>query len=137
VSKAGSNPFVRIGGSGSLVDFPDPEAGVDARVSIRSRRSENASKTVASLSKFGDAGTGAGEFRAASWALSCSISAVAASRSSWRTDVWLGALGASAVWELEDWLALPLALPLPLPLLLLLPEREPRDDIVAFYWMGW
>jgi hypothetical protein len=78
VSKAGSTPSVRIGGSGSLVDFPDPEAGVDAQVSIQSRRSENASGTVASLSKFGDAG----ESWAASWALSCSISAVAASRSS-------------------------------------------------------
>jgi hypothetical protein len=112
-----------------LVDLPDPEAGVDARVSIRSRRSENASRTVASLSKFGDAGTGAGVSQAASWALSCSISAVAASRSSWRVAVWLGASGASAVWELEDWLALPLPL--------LLPEREPRDDIVVFYWRGW
>ena len=78
----GSFPSVKMGGSSSLVDFPNPEAGVDARVSIRSRRSENASRTVASLSKFGDTGTGAGESRAASWALSCSISAVAATRSS-------------------------------------------------------
>jgi hypothetical protein len=52
VLKAGSIPSVKIGGSSSLVDFPDPEAGVDAQVSIRSRRSEKASRTVASLSKF-------------------------------------------------------------------------------------
>jgi hypothetical protein len=97
VSKAGSTLFVRISGSGSLVDFPNLEAGVDARVSIWFRHLENASKIVASLSKFGDAGTGAGESWAASWALSCSISAVAASRSSWRVAVWLGASGASAV----------------------------------------
>jgi hypothetical protein len=61
VSKAGSTPSVRIGGSGSLVDFPNLEAGVDIQVSIQFRRSENASKTVASLSKFRDAGTRAGE----------------------------------------------------------------------------
>ena len=64
MSKAGFFPSVRIGGSGSLVDFPDPEAGVDAQVFIQSRRSENASRTVASLSKFGFAG--AGESQAAS-----------------------------------------------------------------------
>jgi hypothetical protein len=118
-----------MGRSGSLVGFPNPEAGVDARDSIRSRRSEKASRTVASLSRFGDAGTRAGESRAASWALSCSISAVAASRSSWRVVVGLGVSGSSALWELEDWLALPLPLPLALPL--------PRDDIVAFYWVEW
>jgi hypothetical protein len=41
--------------------------------------------------------------------------------------------GTSAVRELEDWLLLPLTRPRPLPLLLL----EPRDDIVAFYWVEW
>jgi hypothetical protein len=34
------------------VDFPNPEDEVDAQDSIRSRRSENASRIVASLSKF-------------------------------------------------------------------------------------
>ena len=48
------------------MDFPNPVAEVNARVSIRSRRSENASRTVASLSKFGDAGARAGESQAAS-----------------------------------------------------------------------
>jgi hypothetical protein len=59
---------VKIGGSSSLVDFPNPnpKAGVDARVSIQSRRSEKASRTVASLSRFGDVGAGAGESQAAS-----------------------------------------------------------------------
>ena len=60
----GCFPSVRMGGSSSLVAFPDPEAGVDARDSIRSRRSEKASRTVASLSKFGNAR--AGESQAAS-----------------------------------------------------------------------
>jgi hypothetical protein len=82
LSKVGSFPSVRMGGSGSLVGFPNPEAGVNARDSIRSRRSEKASRTVASLSRFRDAGTRAGESQVVSWALSCSISAVTASRSS-------------------------------------------------------
>jgi hypothetical protein len=43
------------------VDFLAPEAGVNARVSIQSRRSENASRIVASLSKFEDTRTRAGE----------------------------------------------------------------------------
>jgi hypothetical protein len=43
--------------------------------------------------------------------------------------------GTSAVWELEDLLLL--LLPLPLLLLAPLVLPEPRDDIVAFYWMGW
>jgi hypothetical protein len=61
VLKARSIPSVKTSGSSSLEDFPNPEAGVDARVSIRSRRSENASRTVASLSKFGDAVARTGE----------------------------------------------------------------------------
>ena len=85
----GSFLSVRMGGSSSLVDFPNLEAGVDAWVSIWSRRSENASRIVASLSKFRDTRTGTGESRAASWALSCSISAVAATRSFWIVVVWL------------------------------------------------
>ena len=43
--------------------------------------------------------------------------------------------GTSAVRELEDLLLL--LLPLPLLLLAPLVLPEPRDDIVAFYWMGW
>jgi hypothetical protein len=54
VSKARSIPSVKIGGSSSLVDFPNPKTGVDMRVSIQSRCSEKASRTVASLSKFKD-----------------------------------------------------------------------------------
>ena len=44
-----------MGGSSSLVAFPNLEAGVDTWDSIRSRRLEKASRTVASLSKFGNA----------------------------------------------------------------------------------
>jgi hypothetical protein len=63
-----------------LRGFPRLEAGVvewDSRLS----RLESASKTVASLSKCRFARTGVGESQAASWALSCSILAVAAARS--------------------------------------------------------
>jgi hypothetical protein len=78
-----------MGGSGSLVDFLalDLEAGVDSRVSTRSRRLENASRTVASLLEFGFAGTRAGESQPASWCSSYSILAIAASRSSQRVVV--------------------------------------------------
>ena len=46
---------IRIGGSSSLVAFPNLEAGVDAQDFIQSRRLEKASKIVASLSKFENA----------------------------------------------------------------------------------
>jgi hypothetical protein len=61
VLKARFTLFVRIGGSSSLVDFPNPEAGVDVQVSIQFRRLKNAFKTVASLFKFKDARTKARE----------------------------------------------------------------------------
>jgi hypothetical protein len=38
VLKARSILSVKIGGSSSLVDFPNPKAGVDTQVSIRSSR---------------------------------------------------------------------------------------------------
>jgi formylmethanofuran dehydrogenase subunit C len=102
VLKARSIPSVRIGGSSSLVDFPDLEVGVDARDSIRSRRLENASRTVASLSKFGVARARAGDSQAANCALSCSISALAAPRSSWRVVVVLdGSVDMSLGFSLE------------------------------------
>jgi hypothetical protein len=57
-----------MGGSSSLVDFlaPDLEARVDSRVSTRSRRLENAFRTVASLLEFGFARTRAGKSQPAS-----------------------------------------------------------------------
>ena len=54
----GCFPSIRMGGSSSLVAFPNLEAGVDVWDSIRSRRSEKASRTVASLFKFRNAGAG-------------------------------------------------------------------------------
>jgi hypothetical protein len=70
--KVGSFPSVKIGGSRSLVDFPRLEAGVVERDSTRSSRLERASRTAASLSKFGvaRAGAGAGVSRVANCALS-------------------------------------------------------------------
>ena len=97
MSKARSILSIKISKSSSLVDFPNLEARVDVQVSIQSRRSEKASRTVASLSKFGDAGARAGKSRVASWALSCSISAVAATSSFWRVAVRLGVSRSSAV----------------------------------------
>ena len=60
--KARFIPSVKTSRSSNLEDFPNLEARVNAWVSIRSRRSEKASKIVASLLKFGFARTRAREF---------------------------------------------------------------------------
>jgi hypothetical protein len=78
----GSFPSVKIGRSRSLVDFPRLEAGVVERDSTQSSRLEKASRTAASLFKFGVARARARVSQVANCALSCSISTLVATRSS-------------------------------------------------------